>query len=221
VSATKPQWSELVLYRVVRLILLAFSKTFWRARFDGAEHLPKKGGYVLAPVHRSNVDTPILSGLTTRRLHYMGKVSMWKIKPVGWLFTALGSYPVHRGTADREALRKTAEILEAGEPVVIFPEGTRQTGPLVKPLFEGAAYIALKAGVPIVPVGIGGTEAAMPKGSKMLRPVRVRVVVGEPILPPAAAAGARAPRRVVHEVTEDLHARLQELFDQAQARAGG
>lgn len=217
----KPHWSELLLYRVVRIILLAVSKTFWRVRFDGVEHLPKSGAFVLAPVHRSNVDTPILSGLTTRRLHYMGKDSMWKIKSIGRLFTALGSYPVHRGTADREALRKTMEILELGEPVVIFPEGTRQSGPLVQPLFEGAAYVALRTGVPILPVGIGGTEAAMPKGSKMLRPVRVRVIVGEPIVPPTAGEGTRAPRRLVHEVTEQLHARLQELFDQAQARAGG
>jgi 1-acyl-sn-glycerol-3-phosphate acyltransferase len=213
--------AELLFYRAVRLILLAFSKTFWRARFDGAEHIPSTGPFVLAPVHRSNVDTPIVSGLTTRRLHYMGKASMWKVKWIGWVFTALGSYPVQRGTADREALRTTIELLQRGEGVVIFPEGTRQTGPLVQPLFEGAAYVAARVGCPIVPVGIGGTEAAMPKGSKMLRPVRVRIVAGEPILPPAAEPGARVPRRVVHELTEQLHARLQELFDVAQARAAG
>jgi 1-acyl-sn-glycerol-3-phosphate acyltransferase len=219
--AKKPHWAELLLYRVVRVLLLTFSKTFWRARFEGTENIPATGAFVLAPVHRSNVDTPILSGITTRRLHYMGKDSMWKVAWIGRLFTALGSYPVHRGTADREALRKTTEILEAGEPVVIFPEGTRQSGPLVQPLFEGAAYVASKAGVPIVPVGIGGTEAAMPKGSKMLRPVRVRIIVGEPILPPATDGGGRVPRRAVHELTEQLHARLQELFDRAQARAAG
>lgn len=212
--------AELVLYAVVRAILLTFSKLFWRVRFEGAEHLPKEGAFVLAPVHRSNVDTPILSGITRRRLHYMGKDSMWKVKWIGRLFTALGSYPVHRGAPDREAMRQTTSILEQGEAVVIFPEGTRQSGPLVQPLFEGAAYVAIRAGCPIVPVGIGGTEQAMPKGSKMLRPVRVHIVAGEPILPPALPEGsARAPRRVVHEVTEELHARLQELFDTAQARA--
>jgi len=211
---------ELLFYRAVRAILLAFSKTFWRAKFEGTEHIPKTGAFVLAPVHRSNVDTPILSGITTRRLHYMGKDSMWKIAWIGRIFTALGSYPVHRGTADREALRVTTELLRKGEAVVIFPEGTRQTGPLVQPLFEGAAFVALKAGVPIVPVGIGGTEQAMPKGSKMLRPVKVHVLVGEPIVPPAPDDGGRVPRRVVHELTEQLHARLQELFDRAQARVG-
>jgi 1-acyl-sn-glycerol-3-phosphate acyltransferase len=212
----------MLLYRSVRVILLAFTKTFWRGRFYGTEHIPASGPFVLAPVHRSNVDTPILSGITKRRLHYMGKASMWRISWVGKFFTALGSFPVHRGAADREAMRKTIEVLESGEPVVIFPEGTRQSGPLVQPLFEGAAYIACKAQIPIVPVGVGGTEAAMPKGSKVLRPVKVVVVVGEPIVPPAPVGGegGRVPRRAVHELTEQLHARLQELFDTAQARAG-
>jgi 1-acyl-sn-glycerol-3-phosphate acyltransferase len=152
-------------------------------------------------------------------MRFMGKDSMWKIKPIGRLFSALGAFPVHRGTVDREALRRTIEVLQAGEPVVIFPEGTRQSGPLVQPLFEGAAYVAARTGVPIVPVGIGGSEQAMPKGAKMLKPVKVHIVVGEPLVPPPLGPGERAPRRVVHEMTEDLHARLQALFDQAQVRA--
>ena len=211
--------ADLLLYRVIRLILWAFSKLFWRATFQGVENVPKTGAFVLAPVHRSNVDTPIVSGVTTRRMRFMGKDSMWKYKPTGWLFTALGAFPVHRGSADREALRRTLEVLQGGEPVVIFPEGTRQTGPLIQPLFEGAAYVATRAGVPIIPVGIGGSEQAMPKGAKMLKPVKVHVIVGEPMLPPPTENG-RAPRRAVHELTEALHERLQELFDAAQVRVG-
>jgi 1-acyl-sn-glycerol-3-phosphate acyltransferase len=206
---------ERVLYAAVRAVLVAFAKVFWRLRIDGLEHVPTEGAFVLAPVHRSNVDTPLVAGVTRRRLRYMGKDTMWKIGPIGKLFTALGAFPVHRGTVDREALRRTVEVLQSGEPVVIFPEGTRQSGPLVQPLFEGAAYVAAKVGVPIVPVGIGGSEQAMPKGSKLLRPVKVHIVVGEPIAPPEP--GAR--RRVVHEMTEQLQSRLQELFDTAQARA--
>jgi 1-acyl-sn-glycerol-3-phosphate acyltransferase len=209
----------MLLYRVVRAFLVAFAKLFWRVKIDGMEHVPRTGAFVLAPVHRSNVDTPLVAGVTRRRLRYMGKDSMWKYRPTGWLFTALGSYPVHRGTADREALRRTIEVLNEGEAVVIFPEGTRQSGPLVQPLFEGAAYVAAKVGVPIVPVGIGGSEQAMPKGAKMLKPVKIHIVVGEALPPPAVAEGGRAPRRAVHELTEQLHDRLQELFDQAQARA--
>jgi 1-acyl-sn-glycerol-3-phosphate acyltransferase len=211
---------ELLLYRVVRGVLAGFCKLFWRLEVDGAEHVPASGPFVLAPVHRSNVDTPLVACVTKRRMHFMGKDTMWKYRPTGWLFTALGAFPVHRGAVDRDALRRTMELLKEGRPVVIFPEGTRQSGPLVQPLFEGAAFVAARTGAPIVPVGIGGSELAMPKGSKMLRPVKVHIAVGEPLWPPQPAAGERMPRRAVHELTEQLHVRLQELLDTAKTRAG-
>jgi 1-acyl-sn-glycerol-3-phosphate acyltransferase len=99
----------------------------------------------------------------------------------------------------------------------MFPEGTRQSGPLVEHLFDGAAYVALKTGAPIVPVGIGGSEAAMPKGAKMIKPVKVRLVVGEPLEPSRAEDGGRASRRAVRELTDTLGTRLQVLYDEARA----
>ncbi|MBV8958974.1 MAG: 1-acyl-sn-glycerol-3-phosphate acyltransferase [Actinobacteria bacterium] len=211
---------DLLFYRGVRFILHAFSKLFWRLSIEGRENLPKHGAYVLAPVHRSNVDTVLACTITTRRMHFMGKASMWKYG-FGVLWNALGAYPVHRGSADREALRKTADMIATGEPVVIFPEGTRQSGPEVQPLFDGAAYVAAKTGVPIVPVGIGGSEKAMPKGSKFIHPTKVHIVVGAPIDPPRAEEGKRTSRRAVHELTEQLHTEIQKLFDQAQATVTG
>ena len=120
---------------------------------------------MLAPVHRSNMDTPFASCVTRRRLRFMGKDTLWKRQPAAWFLSALGGFPVTRGTADREALKRCIAVLQAGEPLVLFPEGERKSGPTVQPLFDGAAYVALKAGVPIVPVGIGGSEAVMPKGA--------------------------------------------------------
>lgn len=212
-----PRW-ELLLYAFVRGVVAAFCRLFWRLRIDGAEHVPATGAYVVAPVHRSNIDTLVVAAVTTRRLRYMGKASLWKVKPAGRLFSALGAFPVNRGTADREALRRCIEVVENGEPLVIFPEGTRQTGPAVQPLFEGAAYVASRAGIPVVPVGIGGSEAAMPKGSKTIRPVRVHIVVGEPLYPAPPGPSGRPPRSAVHHLSEELATRLQDLFDEAQRR---
>ena len=97
-------------------------------------------------------------------------------------------------------------MLEAGEPLVLFPEGERKSGPTVQPLFDGAAYVALKAGVPIVPVGIGGSEAVMPKGARFIRPRKVHVIVGAPIMPAIGGRGARAARRRSATLTDELHA---------------
>jgi 1-acyl-sn-glycerol-3-phosphate acyltransferase len=207
-----------ILYRVVRGLIHGFSRLFWRRSIEGREHIPAKGPFVLAPVHRSNVDFAIASTVTTRRMRFMAKDSIFKPKPFAAFISALGAYPVHRGTADREALRRTIDMIEGGEPVVIFPEGTRQSGPEVQQLFEGAAYVATRTGVPIIPVGIGGSEKAMPKGSKLLYPTRVTVVVGPALHPKVPEDGKRTSRRAIHELTEQLHAEIQQLFDQAQAR---
>ncbi len=204
-------------YFVARAFVAGFTTLWTRLRVEGREHIPKTGAFVLAPVHRSIMDTPISSCLTRRRLRFMGKDSLWEKQPAAWILSALGGFPVSRGTADREALKRCIAVLEAGEPLVLFPEGERKSGPVVQPLFDGAAYVALKAGVPIVPVGIGGSEEVMPKGSRFIHPRKVRVIIGAPIVPPPPTDGRRVPRAVVHDTTTELHDTLQVLFDKAQS----
>jgi 1-acyl-sn-glycerol-3-phosphate acyltransferase len=206
-------------YGLARTLVLAFIRVWNRVTVEGREHVPAHGAFVLAPVHRSNMDTPYASASTYRRLRFMGKDSLWKGKAAGWFLSALGGFPVSRGTADREALRRCSEVLAAGEPLVVFPEGERKSGPVVAPLFEGAAYLAARAGVPVVPVGIGGSERVMPKGARVIRPRKVAIVIGAP-MEADSSAGARVPRAAIHELTERLHEELQQLFDLAQIRAG-
>ncbi|MBM3730196.1 MAG: 1-acyl-sn-glycerol-3-phosphate acyltransferase [Actinobacteria bacterium] len=205
-------------YRIVRNLLTFFSRTFWRTSVIGRGFVPRSGPFILAPVHRSNIDTPLVCAVTRRRMRYMGKDSLWRKRPVGWVLSALGGFPVSRGTADREALRRCIEVLEAGEPLVLFPEGERKSGETVQPLFDGVTYIAMKAGVPVIPVGIGGSERAMPKGKRYLRPSKCVILVGEPMMPPSGEG--RASRSVVRDFSANLHAVLQRLFDEAQVRAG-
>jgi len=212
--------SSLAFYTFGRFLLVDVFARFWnRTVVVGTEHVPPAGAFILAPVHRSNMDTPYAAAATRRRLRFMGKDSLWKAKAAGWLLSALGGFPVSRGAADREALRRCLDVLEAGEPVVVFPEGERKSGPVVQPLFEGAAYLAARAGVPIVPVGIGGSERAMPKSARFIRPSKVAIVVGEPMWV-EAEAGVRVPRPAIHELTTRLHAELQRLFDTAQIKSG-
>jgi len=211
---------ELGFYRFVRAAVYGFSRVYWRLTVEGRHNVPASGPFVVAPVHRSNIDTPLVAMVSTRRLRFMGKDSLWKHQPAAWFFSALGGFPVHRGTADREALRRCIEVIEGGEPLVVFPEGTRKEGPLVEELFDGAAYVAARTGVPLVPVGIGGSQRAMPRGAKGLRPGKIHIVVGEPLYPQRPADGGRVPRRAVAELTAELHGEVQKLFDQAQLRAG-
>lgn len=211
-----PTKAQLAAYRVVRNAAVAFSRAFWRLRVEGLEHVPAEGPFVLAPVHRSNVDTFLVAAVTRRRLRYMGKESLFRRRFWAWLFGALGAFPVRRGTADREALARCVEVLRGGEPLVVYPEGTRRTGPEVVELFDGAAHLAARTGVPIVPVGIAGSEEAMPLRARLPRRAHVRLVVGPP-LPAPATEGARASRRAVRELTARLRDELQRLLDAARA----
>jgi 1-acyl-sn-glycerol-3-phosphate acyltransferase len=206
-----------VLYGFVRFVVGGLCRLLWRVRVRGLEHIPAEGPFILSPVHRSNIDTPLVALMGTRRLRFMGKDSMWKFRSSDWFFTSMGGFPVRRGTPDRDAMRSCEQLLRDGQALVIFPEGTRRSGPVVEELFEGPAYLAAKLQVPIVPVGIGGSEGAMPKGAKGIRPVKVSIVVGEPIAPPAPTESGRVGRKGVRALSEQLQERLQELFDEAQA----
>jgi 1-acyl-sn-glycerol-3-phosphate acyltransferase len=206
-------------YRLTRAIVVGWVRIYLRASIEGREHVPRAGAFVLAPVHRSYVDTPIAASVTRRRLRFMGKDTLWKYRFSAWVLSSLGGFPVTRGTADRQALQRCIHVLESGEPLVLFPEGERKSGPVVQPLFDGAVYVAVKAGVPIVPVGIGGSERVMPKGKNFVYPRKVHVIVGEAI-PAPVSDGGRLPRATLREHSALLHAELQRLFDLAQERAG-
>src|SRR4029077_15075679 len=100
------------------------------------------------------------------------------------------------------------------------PEGTRQSGPVVCEMFDGPAYVACRAQVPILPVGLGGTEAAMPKGQRMPPPRQLTIVVGRPIAPPPPTDRGRVSRHAVKALTAQLRDEIQVLFDEAQVKAG-
>ncbi len=250
-----------MVYKVARLISVGVSRLYLPGRVIGRENLPESGAYLVAPVHRSYVDWLIVARITgRRRLRYIAQAELWKSKSVARLLEVLGVFPVNRSGADREALERCRQVLAGGEPLVMFPEGTRRSGPAVTDLREGVAYLALRAGVPVVPVGIGGSERAMPRGSSVPRPRRVEVVIGKPVWPPnAGGAGAvrggeiavadtagaegaaqdgdagggstaessgprskpgRVSRRVTKEFSDEVGAAIQQVFDEAQRRAG-
>ncbi|MEX0848126.1 MAG: lysophospholipid acyltransferase family protein [Ilumatobacteraceae bacterium] len=204
-------------YQFVRTVVVTFCRTWCRMSIEGRQHVPAEGPFLLAPVHRSILDTPISSGVTRRRMRFMGADKYWDNRAFGRLLSSLGGFPVTRGSADREALKRCIAVLEGGEPLVLFPEGERKSGPIVQPLFDGATYIAVKAGVPIVPVAIAGSERAMPKGAKWIRPAKVHVIIGAPLSAPADLLG-KAQRDAARALSTELHAELQRLLDAANAK---
>ncbi len=206
-----------VFYRFARQVVLGLLRVWFRPRVRGRSQVPTAGAAIIAPVHRSNVDFAFAALLTRRKLFFMAKEELWKWQWFGRLLEALGAFPVHRSGADRESVRRAEEVLRRGELLVMFPEGSRRFGDRVEELQEGVAFLAARTGTPIVPVGIAGSERAMPKGSKVPKPVSITVVVGEPI-PIESPEGRRVARSQIHRLSEQLRERLQAGYDAAAGR---
>ena len=175
----------------------ALMRRLYRIELVGAERVPAAGGAILACNHASILDPFILGVATPREIHFMAKSELFRLRPLAAVLRSLNAFPVERGGGDRTAMSEAARLLERGELLGIFPQGTskpeRQVG-----WHRGAARLALATGAPLVPVRMTGTRA-LP-----LR-TRVRIVVGEPIAVAAArptVAGARAlTERLVQAVT--------------------
>ncbi len=180
---------------MLRWLVRTINRIFFRVTVEGPGRVPDEGPVIIAPVHRSFIDFFVASEATRRRLYYMTKDSLWENRLLARIIPALGGFPVNREAADREALHRAQQVLEAGEVLIMFPEGTRRDGPVVKDLHEGVAFLAARTGATIVPVGIGGSASVMPKGTHLPRPHHIHLVVGEPITVPApAGAGPGAPQ---------------------------
>ncbi|MBT3246462.1 MAG: 1-acyl-sn-glycerol-3-phosphate acyltransferase [Actinobacteria bacterium] len=199
------------MYGAARALIRFVLWPYFRVKAAGRQNIPRSGPVILAPVHRSNLDSPLLAPLTRRRFRALAKESLFSMRPMAWFLVALGAFPVRRGSADRESIRAARSLLDTGAMLLVFPEGGRQTGDHIADLFDGTAYLAAKTGAVVVPVGISGTEAAMPMGARIPRPRRVCVAVGQPIPPP----DRKAPRSVLREWTTTLTAGLQEAQDTA------
>lgn len=149
------------------------------SRYDivGLENVPRSGPFIIVANHISWLDPPMLGAMLPRRIRFMAKEELFKKPIVGWVVKSYESFPVRRGEGDRQALRMAIEILKAGGVLGMFPEGTRSKSGRLQPGHAGAAMIALKAGVPILPIGITGTQNIFRFPDILTRP-RFRVNIG-------------------------------------------
>jgi 1-acyl-sn-glycerol-3-phosphate acyltransferase len=168
-----------IVYWLMRAWLQPFAHLYWRLSRIGREHIPQTGPVIFVANHRSFID-PFIVGLCNRRpVYYVAKEELFRNKLLGWFLGSLGAFPVRRGAADADFIETAKAILKRGDPVLIFPEGTRtRPGALGKPK-RGVGRLALETGATVVPVAIIGTEAIR-KGFRV-RPHKIRVRIGAPL----------------------------------------
>lgn len=166
-------------YWPVRIVLQpAMMLLFWLNR-TGREHIPAEGGVLLAPNHRSFLDPWIVGVCLKRPAFFVAKSELFHNRFIGWFLNSLGAFPIRRGESDAEAMLTARTLLERGNALMIFPEGTRiRTGGLGKPK-RGVGRLALQTGVPVVPIAVHNTERA--RRGFLIRPCKIRVRAGSPL----------------------------------------
>jgi len=203
-------------HRIARIwsrMVLAVSGV--RVSVEGLEKIRPGGSYVIVSNHLSLMDTPLVLAWIPLQFRFLAKRGLFKVPFIGYHLSRAGHIPIPRGDArgSLKAMAETARLIrERGISALVFPEGGRSPGEL-REFKEGAAYIAITAGVPAVPVAIQGTRAVLPMGSLAVRPGRVSLRIGDPI----PTAGLTLKDR--EALTRQLRERILEML-QEPARAG-
>jgi len=182
---------------------------FGGIRFEGREHVPKKGGVLITPNHISDADPPTVAIALPRDAWVMAKEEIFSMKIIGPFSRWLHGFPVKRYTADRAALRRAEDLLKEGNAVIIFPEGKLSPDGQIQPLLPGVLLIAKGADVPIVPTILIGTDKIIPYGSTTPRPSGKRTIVrfGPPVTVAELTGGGKGSA-AMHRGAE----RLRELM---------
>ena len=184
-----------IVYWTFRAFAQPAMRVLFRARRTGREHIPD-GKVILAANHRSFLDPFIIGTCVRRPIYFVAKQELFANRFFGWFLNCMGAFPIRRGESDEDSLATALALLDRGEAVVIFPEGTRQrTGPLRQPK-RGVGRLALESGAPVVPIAIKGTERA--RRGWRIRPVRVELRCGRPLAYPRVK---QAPAHLAAEVT--------------------
>ncbi|MGF1588531.1 MAG: lysophospholipid acyltransferase family protein [Pleurocapsa sp.] len=158
--------------------------TYFRIKIQGAENVPQSGGLIAVSNHASYFDPPILSNCVGRPVAFMAKEELFEIPILKQGIKLYGAYPVKRSTGDRAALRAAIAAIESGWVAAVFLQGTRSADAQITAPKLGAAWIAAKTQVPLLPVSLWGTEKIISQGSSFPQPVPLTVRIGDVIAPP-------------------------------------
>jgi len=198
-------WFYYVGRGIMRLLLALLLR--WEVR--GKENVPASGGFLVVANHLHAADPPLLGVSIPRHVVFMAKEQLFRFPPIAYFVRGFGAFPVHRNRLDREALRQAQAVLASGRGLVMFPESHRSLNGKLQRALPGAAMLARYTGVPILPVGITGTEQI--KGFTWLfRRPRLVVTIGVPFrLPPADGRAEKLERT---ENTELIMRRIAVLL---------
>jgi 1-acyl-sn-glycerol-3-phosphate acyltransferase len=192
----------------MKVLLLALSR--WRV--EGKENVPRTGPLIIVSNHLNNIDPPLLGASIPRDIYFMAKQELFEPRMVRAIVQAYGAFRVRRGVLDREAMRRAFEHLREGQVVGMFPEGQRSADHQLQSPQLGAALLADRSGVPVLPLGINGSEQMKGFRSIFHRP-RITVTIGRPFVL-TSTVGKRTRSRLT-EHSDFIMERIAELLPES------
>jgi 1-acyl-sn-glycerol-3-phosphate acyltransferase len=199
------------LFRVSRGLLRVLFRLYNRWEVSGREHVPVSGGVLLYANHTSYADPPIVGAACGRPVNFMAKAELFRIPVLSGFISRTHAFPVARGAADQRALRRAVRLLNRGEVLLIFPEGTRSQDGRLMDFEPGAAFVALAADAAVVPIGIDGADRLLPRGKPVLLPAKLRVGFGPPV-DLSRFRRMKRSRDVLEAVCDEMAAALRPLL---------
>ncbi len=196
-------------YYVARVIVRMLFSLLTRWQVKGRGNVPSQGPLLVVANHLNLTDPPLLAVSLGRKAMFMAKEELFRSSFIAYFVRGLGSFPVHRGKLDRKAIRQSEQVLADGLALAMFPESTRSKSAQLQPAFPGSVLLAMRSGVPILPIGITGTEKI--KGMAwILRRPHITVNIGPPFYLPLA--GSKLTKAELAEHTDFMMERIAELL---------
>ena len=210
-----------MLYAVLKPIAVALMRLLFRLEVVNPSLVPATGPVLLVSNHVSVLDPPLIGGAAPRPLVFMAKEELFRIPLFGRLIRSLNARPVRRDGSDMRALKAALSVLQEGQAILVFPEGTRgEEGGALREGKPGVGMLAVLSGAPVVPVYVSGSGAALPRGRALPRPTKVRVTFG-PLLTFKAEgkgegkrAGDDGRKEAYREAAQEMMRAIAQLRDQ-------
>lgn len=204
-------------YLFWKTLVWVIGKLAFRLRIEGREHEPPQGPFIVAANHASALDPPLVGTSLHHRASYMGKQELFAVPILGPLLRSIGVFPVRRGEADHRAIRTSLDVLASGGVLVMFPEGTRSADGRIQKPEPGAALIALRTGVTVLPVAVRGSYRILPKGTRWPRFQQITIRMGPPLTVPRI--DGRLNRQMLEEWGGQIIAAIERLLPPEQHRS--